>query len=93
MEVTQAPANKRDNIPRRPLGILLIIGPRTLDGGYSSPSQVISSAKSAELVTGAETMGAEALKATLLVATGANAETVANAKRERKRLSLFILIV
>lgn len=44
MEKTHAPAHTKEINPSNPDGILDMIGPRTLDGGYSSPSQVISSA-------------------------------------------------
>lgn len=43
MEYAQAPAKTIESIPRRPEGILDIMGPRTLDGGYS-PSHDMSSA-------------------------------------------------
>ena len=83
--------------PRRPDGILDKIGPRTLDGGYSSPSHVMSSTMlrevEAEVVKGEEaTLGAKA--GTLvagMVVVGAKAETAAKAAARRRMLNLDMI--
>ena len=71
-----------------------MMGPSTFDGGYSSPSQVISSAMfNIEEEAGADTLAAgELVKATVLVcAIGAKADTVDTARSERRKESLFIV--
>jgi len=76
--------------PRSPEGILDMIGPRTLEGGYSSPSQVISSAmlrevKDAEL--GIVVVWVEIAECGI----GAKAAETARIAERMKKVSLAIL--
>jgi len=73
-------------------GILDMIGPRTLEGGYS-PSQVISSAKR-EVEVGSEILGAKAtwlLTRVAVWAAGTKAEETATiaARRRMLRRAIF----
>lgn len=73
--------------PRSPDGILDMIGPKTLDGGYSAPSQVISSAMARE-VLGRE-IGVDATIER--VGFGANADAMAmiTARIRMESLAIF----
>merc|ERR1712183_537295 len=50
IEMAQAAKDRIARIPKVPDGIFDTIGPRTFDGGYSLPSQVISSTMLREVV-------------------------------------------
>jgi len=83
--------------PRRPEGILDMMGPRTLEGGYS-PSQDISSAMAKEVVDmgvskGLDALGAKAtgVEVVFKVETGAKAEAMAATMAKMRMLSLAIL--
>jgi hypothetical protein len=77
---------------RSPEGILDMMGPRTLDGGYS-PSQVISSAMK-RAVGWASTLGTKVLWVRVAFwAAGANAVVIATMAARRMRLSLAILYI
>ena len=77
--------------PKRPEGIFDMMGPRTLDGGYS-PSQVMSSAMK-RAVGWASTLAKDTwLTRVAVCATGANAVEMATMAARRMRLSLAILI-
>ena len=97
IDTTQAVAQTMLRSPRRPDGILDKMGPRTLDGGYSSPSHVMSSTMlrevEAEVVKGEDpTLGAKA--GTLvagMVVVGAKADTAANAAARRRMLILDMI--
>ena len=81
-----------ETIARTPEGILDMMGPRTLDGGYS-PSQVMSSAMKRAVGSAVETLGAKDTWFTrvTVLATGANAVEMATMAARRRRLSLAIL--
>lgn len=92
MESTQAVAHTMEISPRRPDGILDMIGPRTLEGGYSSPSQVISSAMEREVKVAEEGM----VVCWVEIAEwgiGANAADTARIAERRRKVSLAILFI
>ena len=73
-------------------GILDMMGPRTLEGGYS-PSQVISSAMKRDVVVDACSIFGEKetwLTRVAVWAAGTNAEEMATMAARRSRLSLAI---
>ncbi len=80
-------------------GILDMMGPRTLEGGYS-PSQVMSSAMKREVVVVVVVKSASSIfgaKETWLTrvavwAAGTNAEEMATMAARRRRLSLAIFV-
>lgn len=74
-----------------PEGILDMMGPRTLDGGYS-PSQVISSAMRSE-VDRSSILGAREtwLTRAAVRAAGTNAEEMATIAARRRRVNLAII--
>jgi hypothetical protein len=77
-------------------GILDMMGPRTLEGGYS-PSQVMSSAMKREVVLVVNDSSIFGEKETWLTrvavwAAGTNAEEMATMAARRRRLSLAIFV-
>jgi hypothetical protein len=91
METTHAVAQTMEISPRSPDGILDMIGPRTLDGGYS-PSHDISSAM-ARVVFGrdwVEVMIGDVVRER--VGFGAKAVEMAMIAARMRRESLAILI-
>jgi hypothetical protein len=75
-------------------GILDMMGPRTLEGGYS-PSQVMSSAMKREVeVVVSSILGAKETWLTRVAvwAAGTNAEDIATMAARRRRLSLAIFV-
>jgi len=93
MENPHTPRNMIESKPRRPEGILDIIGPRTLEGGYS-PSQVMSSASamSAEEVKGEEAFGANAGAEVRTTVVDAGEKAVLTATRAARRMRLSFVI-
>lgn len=91
MEATHAPAHTMEINPRRPEGIFDMMGPRTLDGGYSSPSQDISSAMEREVKEAEEGMVVVWVE-TATRGIGAKAADTARIAERMKKVSLAILI-
>jgi len=82
-----------EEIANTPEGILDMMGPRTLDGGYS-PSQVISSAMKSEIeALRSSILGAKEtwLTRVAVCAAGTNAEEMATMAARRRRVNLAIL--
>mmetsp|Transcript_10408 Transcript_10408/g.16990 ORF Transcript_10408/g.16990 Transcript_10408/m.16990 type:complete len:97 (-) Transcript_10408:29-319(-) len=83
-----------DMMPKTPEGILDMMGPRTLDGGYS-PSQVMSSASAMkrDVDLCSSILGANEtwLTRVAVCATGAKAVEIATMAARRRRLSFAIL--
>lgn len=76
--------------PRRPEGILDMIGPRTFDGGYS-PSQVISSAMAREVGKGDDLTGCAVCVEIAARGIGAKAADTATITARRRKVNLAIL--
>jgi len=76
--------------PRSPEGILDMMGPRTLDGGYS-PSQLISSAMAREVGKGEALIGCAVCVEIAARGIGANAADTATIAARRRKVNLAIL--
>ena len=82
-----------EEIANTPEGILDMMGPKTLDGGYS-PSQVISSAMKSEVeVVCSSILGAKEIWLTRVAvrAAGMNAEEMAMMAARRRTVNFAIL--
>eukprot|EP01083_Nonionella_stella_P021979 60792_1 len=90
IEYTQAPAHTMEISPRSPEGILDMMGPSTLDGGYS-PSQVISSAMAREVGKGEALIGCAVCVEMAARGIGANAADTATITARRRKVNLAIL--
>ncbi len=92
MERTHAVAHTTEISPRRPEGILDMMGPRTLEGGYSLPSQVISSAMEREVKDAEEGMVVVWVEIAEW-GMGANAAETATITERMRKVSLAILFI
>ena len=89
------PKDSMETSANTPEGILDMMGPRTLDGGYS-PSQVISSAmKSEDEVARSSILGAKEtwLTRVAVFAAGTNAEETATTAAMRRSVNLAIFSI
>jgi hypothetical protein len=89
-EYPHMPKKARERTPRRPEDILLIMGPRTFEGGYSA-SQYMSSTmfKAVNCALGRKATAEEGVLT--LEAGATNAETAARMAARIKRLSLAMM--